>query len=176
VAPCLFLPTSGDNNCHSTYRFGTVIIAYRWHPLHGKRLPVVRRRGRRGTEVIDVLIRQGVSRELPAWMTDEAACRVMSQGPPQISVGALMELRAVLSLGSPTASPAESSDGNKKKPSTETILKARKRTVHSGPPFAAKPAPRDKKQKRTADVTLGSPTRGRGDGVSKEPSGKGGRR
>ena len=31
-------------------------------------------------------------------MTDEAACASMSLGPPQVSVAALIDLRAVLSL------------------------------------------------------------------------------
>ena len=154
-----------------------MIIAYRWHPLHGQRLPVVRRRGRKGTKVVDVQIRQGVSRELPAWMTDEAACAAMSLGPPRVSVAALIDLRAVLSLSSTTSSLVESSDSNNNNnQSDETITKAAKRTVHTGTPSGTQSASRCNKEARTTDGPCGSPDRGPRDGVIRKPSRKGGKR
>ena len=153
-----------------------MIIAYRWHPLHGQRLPVVRQKGRKGTKVIDVRIGQGVSRELPAWMADEVACAAMSLGPPQISVAALIDLRAVLSLGSTTSSLAESSDRNQNKQSDETIAKAAMRTVHSGTPPGTQPASRCNKEARTTDGSSGSPAGSPRDGVIRKPSRKGGKR
>lgn len=71
-------------------------MEYPWHPLHGQQLQVVRRKGRGATEVIHVEVRNGLSRELPGWMFDKARCAVMSAGSPEVTVGALMELRDVL--------------------------------------------------------------------------------
>ena len=176
AARCSFSSTARGSIYHSAYRFDTVIIAYRWHPLHGQRLAVVRRRGRKGTKVIDVQIRQGVSRVLPAWMADEAACAAMSLGPPQVSVAALIDLRAVLSLGSTTSSLAESSDRNHNKQSDETITKAAKRTVHSGTPSGTQSASRCNKEARTTDGSSGSPAGSHRDGVIRKPSRKGGKR
>jgi hypothetical protein len=104
-------------------------------------------------EVIDVEIRPGVSRELPAWMTDEAACAAMSQGTPQVVVAALVELRAVLQPGSTTSSLADLSDADRKQ-SDETITKGNTRTVHSCPPSGARSASRRKKEKEELLMAL----------------------
>ena len=154
-----------------------MIIAYRWHPLHGQRLPVVRRRGRRGAEVIDVQIKSGVSREVPAWMTDEATCAAMSQGLPQVTVAALLDLRVVLSLDSTGASLAESPDGNNEQ-SEETIIKAGKRTVLPSPSSGtqSRTAPRPNREAGIADGSGGSPAGSPRDGIVGKPSRRGGTR
>ena len=171
----VFLTGCGTKR-HSTYRFGTVVIAYPWHPLHGRQLPVVRRRGRRGTEVIDVEVRPGVSRELPAWMSDQAACAAMSVGPAQVSVAALNELRAVLTQRSTPASLLESSEGKRKETSDETITQAGKRAVHSGPSPRAKPTSRRSEEGGTAQSAGGSDAGGTRRRINREPRRKGGKR
>jgi hypothetical protein len=81
---------------HSAYRSPSVIIEYRWHPLHGKELHVCRRSGRVGTEMLEVEASPGVSRKLPAWMCDANTCSSMSLGPALVTISALNELRVVL--------------------------------------------------------------------------------
>src|SRR4051794_11483413 len=80
----------------SAYRLGFVVVEYRWHPQHGKRLRLFRRTVHGGTAVVHVDTSGEVSRELPAWMVDGSICQRMELGPPQVSVAALQELRAVL--------------------------------------------------------------------------------
>jgi len=68
--------------------------------------------------------RPGLTRELPAWMCDAAACRAMTLGSPVVRLDALHELSTVLadlaretadgaSLGSPKQEEAhdEATDG-----------------------------------------------------------------
>jgi hypothetical protein len=86
-----------------------VVVEYRWRPLRGKRLRLVRRTGHRGRDSVHVETRSGASTELPAWMCSTSACASMTLGPPLVRVGALNELRAVLTAmsalraASPTA-------------------------------------------------------------------------
>lgn len=99
---CLFRPRRGPlraagANRHSAYRSNTVTIHYPWHPLHGKRVRLVSRTARDGVDVVHLETRNGLSRELPAWMCDEAHCATLSRGAAQVSVEALIELRGVLS-------------------------------------------------------------------------------
>ena len=96
--------------------------------------------------MIDVEIREGVSRELPAWMADEGACAAMSLGSPQVSVDALTELRVILLRCSGSPAISETSDGDGKEPSDETITKDRKRSIHAGSSPRANPATRPTKK------------------------------
>ena len=75
-----------------------MVIEYPWHPLHGKKVPLYRRAGRRGQQVVHVEVSDGLSRELPAWMFDAVACGRMTLGPPQASIAALNALSEVLAL------------------------------------------------------------------------------
>lgn len=149
---------------------------YPWHPLHGQKLPVIRRRGRRGTEVLDVEVRPGVSRELPAWMTDEAACAAMSSGPAQVSVAALNELRAVLSQPSAPSSLLESSNGKSNNKADETITKDSKRPVHSGPSPRAKPTAGRSQKRGAAQSAGGSDAGGARGRIRRTPKRRGGKR
>src|SRR6185312_12780324 len=88
---------------------------YPWHPLHGRRLRVYGHCGKRGQQILYVEVVQGISRELPAWMADAAACAAMSSGPPQVDLGHLNELRAILDKHSAKPAPGGSST-----PSTKT--------------------------------------------------------
>lgn len=82
---------------HSAYRLGFAVVEYRWHPLHGQQVRVVRRTGRAGNEVVHVEVSGELARELPAWMLDASSCRGMILGSPELSINALVELRSVLS-------------------------------------------------------------------------------
>ncbi len=172
----MFFAIAEGSKRHSAYRFGSAVIAYRWHPLHGQKLPIVRRRGRRGTEIIDVEVQPGVSRELPAWMTDEAACAGMSVGSAQVSVAALTELRAVLSSPSTTSSLLESSDGERNNPSDETISKNGKGAVHSGPSPRPKPTARRSEKGGTAESAGGPHAGGARGKIRSGSKRKGGKR
>ena len=175
AARCSCSAIAGGIKTHSAYRLGIVVIAYRWHSLHGQRLPVIRRRGRKGSEVIDVEIRKGLSRELPAWMADEVACAAMLPGSPQVSLSALNELRALLSYGSTPCSISESLDGERKQPSDEKTANNNLRPVRSGHPPRAKPTPRPSKKGGTAKGPGRSDARGTRRRIGSKSRRKGGR-
>jgi hypothetical protein len=86
------------------------VVAYRWHPLHGERLRLYQRTRRDGREILYVEVGAGVSREVPAWMCDAAACGAISVGPPEIGIGTLNELRAVLTAHLPDSARRRTSD------------------------------------------------------------------
>jgi hypothetical protein len=73
-----------------------VVVEYRWHPLYGKKLRLLRRTAHNGTTVVHVETTRSVSRELPAWMVDGSVCGGMELGPPRVSIAALNDLRAVI--------------------------------------------------------------------------------
>ena len=83
---------------HSAYRFRFATIAYRWHPLFGRKLQVSP--FRRGKELTCIYTneRPDLCRELPNWMFDESYCAGMTLGPPEISIEGLNELASVLAL------------------------------------------------------------------------------
>lgn len=72
------------------------MVEYRWHPLYGKRLPLYRRTDRNDVEVVHVQSAREAPRELPSWMVDASSCLGMELGPPQVSIAALIELRALV--------------------------------------------------------------------------------
>ena len=86
----------------ATFRIpiGFCCCEYRWHPLHGKRVRLLRRTVHDGSAVVHVDVRRNVSRELPAWMVDPSVCCGMELGPPEVSLAALNELRSVLGAAS----------------------------------------------------------------------------
>ena len=73
-----------------------VVVDYPWHPLHGKRVSVLRRIRIEGAVVVHVDVAPPFCRELPEWMFDRAICSAMASGPPVVSLAALNELREVL--------------------------------------------------------------------------------
>src|SRR4051794_38886808 len=85
-APFTCSARNGDTARHSAYRLGRVRIAYRWHPLHGRCLPIGQRTTRDGADLLLVAENDGALRELPAWMCDEVACAAMTLGPPMASL------------------------------------------------------------------------------------------
>jgi len=88
---------------HSAYRAEFVVVEYRWHPLYRKELPVKARTKVGSDEIIRVESNHAGSHELPSWMVDASICRGMELGTPQVSVAALVELRAFLDTLSPPA-------------------------------------------------------------------------
>src|SRR5882757_7639531 len=84
------------NYRHSAYRFRFATIAYRWHPLFGRKLQVSP--FRRGKEPTCIYTNElpDLCRELPNWMFDESYCACMTLGPPEISIEGLNELASVL--------------------------------------------------------------------------------
>src|SRR3954471_1131449 len=97
---------------HSAYRSQFVVVAYPWHPLHGQRVRVYGRQGRAGRQILYIEVPPGLSREIPAWMCDGAACATITSGSAQIALAGLIELRAVLdghSAGEPAAPSSTSS-------------------------------------------------------------------
>ena len=68
--------------------------------LHGKQLRLIRKTGRYQKPQFCVEVRDGLCRDLPAWMFDASLCAGMVVGPPQVSLAALKELRTVLDGGS----------------------------------------------------------------------------
>ena len=82
---------------HSAYRSRSVVVEYRWHPLHGQRVPLFRRVGRGADALVHLDVPAGISRECPAWMCDAAQCQEMDLGSPKLCLQALIELRRVLS-------------------------------------------------------------------------------
>ena len=119
------LPTPSRTKRHSTYRSQEVVIEYRWHPLYGKRVPLFRRAPRRGSEVVHVVVPRELSRELPAWMCDAAVCAAMSLGPPQVSITALTELRAVLTARSIELAVGGSLNSSQKKGGSDEATERR---------------------------------------------------
>ena len=95
-AICSCSPAGGGIKRDSAYRLGFVVVEYRWHPLYGKKLRLLRRTAHGGTAVVHVEASRTASRELPAWMVDGAVCRGMELGPPQVSIAALNDLRVVI--------------------------------------------------------------------------------
>ena len=125
---CLCSPAVGRIKQHSAYRLGFAVVEYRWHPLHGQQVRVVRRTGRGGNEVVHVEVIGDLVREVPGWMLDASICRGMILGSPELSITALVELRSALSARSvvPTAAScvnsSEVEDGSNET-TTSTIPK-----------------------------------------------------
>jgi len=81
---------------HPAYGLGAAVVAYPWHPLHGRRLPIGQRCTLDGDDLLLVEEQTGFLRRMPAWMCDEVVCKTMTLGPPMVCVSALESLAAVL--------------------------------------------------------------------------------
>jgi hypothetical protein len=77
-----------------------VVVHYRWHPLHGRRLRRHYSERRANGEVVHVESAPGIVTVVPGWMLDPAACARLGFGAPRVAVSALAELHHLLvSLG-----------------------------------------------------------------------------
>jgi hypothetical protein len=163
---------------HSAYRSRSVTVEYRWHPLHGKRVPLFRRVGRGPDALVHLDVPAGMSRECPAWMCDAEHCRTMDLGAPQLSAQALIELRRVLleRLATPSTSPPSAERSSGRSPTGEGSDEAEDSTYTSTTgAAAAKRAPNSMARRHTerpdrgargpasrgARTRRGSSTRGR---------------
>src|SRR5712691_7121902 len=81
---------------HSTERAKDVTVQYRWHPLYGQTARVNRSVPFANGELLFCELPDGTRGTLPAWMTDAAACAVLTVGAPVVSLIALQELRGLL--------------------------------------------------------------------------------
>jgi hypothetical protein len=90
---------AAHNDFHSAYRNAAVRIEYRWHPLHGQRLPIVQRFTKGELDLYWLEEQPGRSRVVPTWMCDAAACIGMAElGLPLVAVEALGRLAALLKV------------------------------------------------------------------------------
>jgi hypothetical protein len=91
------LQTSVATHQYTTHQLGSAQVAYRFHPLFGQEIQILRRL-RAGSE--PAVIAQGVEDlriMIPCWMLDEVLCRGMGvESQPRVSVTSLAELRALI--------------------------------------------------------------------------------
>src|SRR4051794_13598200 len=130
-----------DTARHSAYRSQFAVVAYPWHPLHGQRVRVYGRQGRAGRQILYIEVRPGLSREIPAWMCDGAACAAITSGNAQIAVASLIELRAVLDsrlagLPADRSSPSSTAEEDLDETSVRHPPGARSRTGRKTAPAA----------------------------------------
>ena len=69
---------------------------YRWHPLFGRTLRLVRRAGGRGGDCLHCEVSDGTVASIPFWMLDPSVCAGHSFGNPGVSVSALADLRQLI--------------------------------------------------------------------------------
>src|SRR5262249_12411350 len=93
---CLYSPVGGGIKRDSAYRLGFVVVEYRWHPLYGKKLRLLRRTAHGGAAVVHLETRRTVARETPPRMVYGSVCTWMELVPPQVSIAALNDLGAVI--------------------------------------------------------------------------------
>ena len=71
-------------------------MQYRWHPLYGSKLRLVRIAKATGAEDVHCELPDGTVIAIPRWMTDTGRCLPMEIGDPLAALGALAELRVLL--------------------------------------------------------------------------------
>jgi hypothetical protein len=123
AATSTFSAIAAGNDRHSTHKTAKGKVAYRWHPLFGKKVPVIRRTLVEGKEYVHIEMRGNFSRELPSWMLDDAICSRMDTGAPRLSIDGLRELAEVLRadlVALPSVSKAKSGHEEKSNHSTGT--------------------------------------------------------
>jgi hypothetical protein len=91
AAPCLRAKSS-----HYAPDFETVTVYYPWHPQVGQSLPVRFRKRCLQDELVSCQLPNKTTLSIPTWMLHPDAAQ-FALGPPQVAVGALVELRELLS-------------------------------------------------------------------------------
>src|SRR5206468_9690993 len=81
---------------HSAHVGQEVVVHYRWHPLHGRRVRRQYGEDRLTGRFVHVEAAPGVVTVLAAWMLDPVACAGMELGPPRASLAALADLHRLL--------------------------------------------------------------------------------
>lgn len=124
--------STGDGKArHTTYRFGEAVVAYRFHPLFGKRVPIIRRIGHGDDAVVHVDVDVPFSRELPAWMCDAVICARMERGAPVVPVAVLRALREVLDASTVDAVAGPAAGATARVPTAEAMSHGRASTHRS---------------------------------------------
>jgi hypothetical protein len=102
-------------------------VHYRWLALHGVCLECQRRVSLPDGEYLHCELPDGAMGAIPAWMTDAVACAGFSSGGPQVSVGALIDLRALLdSLRSSRSAGEGAAEDNERSHEEAADLTAKK--------------------------------------------------
>src|ERR1019366_1371349 len=153
------------NHRHSAYRFRFATIAYRWHPLFGRRLQVSP--FRRGKELTCIYTneRPDLCRELPNWMFDERYCAGMTLGEPEINIEGLIELASVLA-----------SFGANQKRSSQSGPSIKKEVDRAKNPAPQSSAARSRAGTSNSDNTCGGKHKGPGRDPGRSSAGGSGRR
>ena len=87
-------------------------VCYRYHPLFGSEVRVLRRFPKVSAGSVLVVLPDETHGAIPEWMLDPVACAGLTDEPsPRISLGALRELRALLDSQSLSSSPPSVSTG-----------------------------------------------------------------
>ena len=61
LVPSINSNTSKPLRKKTTFPMQQLVIQYRWHPLYGQKVPLIRRMGRRGNQVVHVEVRRELS-------------------------------------------------------------------------------------------------------------------
>ena len=88
-------PSTLRKSSHYAPDFETVTVYYPWHPRVGQSLPVRFRKKVLQDELVSCQLPDKTTLSIPTWMLHPDAAR-FTLGPPQIAVGALVELRELL--------------------------------------------------------------------------------
>ena len=112
-----------------------VVVHYRWHPLHGRRVRSLYKERRANGDVVHIEAKPGVVTILAAWMLDPIACAGMEIGAPRTELPALVDLHHLLiALGF----RRDSRDDSNVRPPVRLVGRvARPPALRIGPPLRA---------------------------------------
>lgn len=71
-------------------------MQYRWHPLYGSKLRLIKSGKTCSTGELHCETPSGIILGIPGWMTDTGHCLAMDIGEPVVDVAGLAELRGLL--------------------------------------------------------------------------------
>src|SRR5579863_2442919 len=160
---CSCSPTAVGIKRDSAYRLSAVVVEYRWHPLHGKRVRLYRRTVHGGVSVVHVDTDDDkTSRELPAWMVDASICRGMEVGSPQVSLAALCALTQAINPSPPAVVSGLVSSLKKENDPVEPTAKITKPAVATAVRVPEQDCVERERESGSDSGTGRSATRGRG--------------
>ena len=103
---------------HDNHRTTHVTVWYRWHPLFGQCLRLVKERHVGSRDVLFCEFPDGSTGPISAWMADADFCARLSLGPPMASLPALVALRRFLDAFKKQPPRVDAPGERKVKPST----------------------------------------------------------
>jgi len=87
----------GGRHRHTAHQLGPARVEYRFHPLYGREVQVIRNLRTREEPGVIVQGEEDLRLLIPCWMLDESCCRgVAVQNQPRIALEALVGLRALI--------------------------------------------------------------------------------